>query len=190
MAATGVCLLSDRDFRPGELVLFENPLFYAACEEWTPGYPGSHTVAMVRKALADPDLAKRLLEKHAAISHPIRYEGVELASLAVRNPGTPVDRLYCILQRTQLSYLAGEGRICVGYYERLACANHSCSPNCELDTTRAKTLVLRARCRIRPGDELTLSYMQFDPFASTRLRREELWNNYGFMCECRLCSEI
>jgi hypothetical protein len=72
-----------------------------------------------------------------------------------------------------------------GVYPVAACANHSCSPVSAL-TFRGLRAQLRALATLRPGDEITLAYV--DVCAPAAERRAELRRGYFFDCRCDRCA--
>lgn len=77
-----------------------------------------------------------------------------------------------------------------GVFPLGASLNHSCSPNCLLtyifEEGKAPMQVVRAMVDIREGDELAHSYVEL-AFPAWQ-RKEQLRANYGFDCECKLCT--
>ncbi|KAL3767401.1 hypothetical protein ACHAW5_007661 [Stephanodiscus triporus] len=77
------------------------------------------------------------------------------------------------------------------YRGRASYINHSCRPNCvpTFWLRRHKQPMLRiTACRtIDAGEEITIGYC--DVSAPRRVRREILWKNYKFHCDCSLCED-
>jgi hypothetical protein len=72
-------------------------------------------------------------------------------------------------------------------YPRIACLNHDCRPNAEvnwLGVTSEATLL--ARRAIACGEEITISYIDENERSGFRKRRASL-RAYGFDCECSKC---
>ena len=72
----------------------------------------------------------------------------------------------------------------VGLFAKAALLNHSCHPNC-VATFHGTTLQITATETIQPGDELTISYTEL--LRPSYKRKEDLWEQYGFDCQCRNC---
>ncbi|GET86841.1 hypothetical protein, conserved [Leishmania tarentolae] len=62
--------------------------------------------------------------------------------------------------------------------------NHSCMPNCAIDTVRHAIVTTRT---IHVGEELTIAYIP-QLYWPTRLRREQLSRDYYFVCRCQRCE--
>ncbi|XP_072320858.1 histone-lysine N-methyltransferase SMYD3 [Eucyclogobius newberryi] len=73
----------------------------------------------------------------------------------------------------------------VGLYPSLSLLNHDCGPNCVMVFEGTK-LNLRAVKDIKPGDELTVSYI--DSLELTEVRRKQLEEQYHFTCSCQRCN--
>ena len=61
--------------------------------------------------------------------------------------------------------------------------NHSCVPNAEINGDEA-----RALRRVDTTEELTISYLQFEPGCTKRQRDRELFARWKFHCDCYLCA--
>ena len=75
----------------------------------------------------------------------------------------------------------------------IARINHACQPNCHHYWTNrgGGRFVVRAVRHIRPGEEITLSYMsplQRSDFSDRDARRSILQEEFGFFCVCDLCE--
>ncbi|KAJ8290595.1 hypothetical protein GJAV_G00015040 [Gymnothorax javanicus] len=73
----------------------------------------------------------------------------------------------------------------VGLYPSMSLLNHSCSPNCVM-VFEGRMLQLRAVKNIRPLEELTISYT--DVMMPSQDRKEQLKDQYYFLCECEGCT--
>ncbi|CAJ1018965.1 SET domain/MYND finger containing protein, putative [Leishmania lindenbergi] len=62
--------------------------------------------------------------------------------------------------------------------------NHSCMPNCAIDTVRHAIVTTRI---IYVGEELSIAYIP-QLYWPTRLRRERLSEGYYFVCHCPRCQ--
>ncbi|AYU77068.1 hypothetical protein, conserved [Leishmania donovani] len=62
--------------------------------------------------------------------------------------------------------------------------NHSCTPNCAIDTVRHAIITTRT---IHVGEELSIAYIP-QLYWPTRLRRERLSEGYYFVCRCQRCQ--
>jgi hypothetical protein len=69
----------------------------------------------------------------------------------------------------------------------MAKVNHSCNPNSSFaPTLRVNELILVASRAIRPGEEITLSYIQGERVLTAQERRNRLFKRWGFWCTCEL----
>ena len=72
-------------------------------------------------------------------------------------------------------------------FPKCALMNHSCLPNCHfIGAAEPETMSVRTLSPLRPGDELTVAYV--DVLESRDIRREELLRGKYFSCECTRCS--
>nr|XP_057945190.1 histone-lysine N-methyltransferase SMYD3 [Doryrhamphus excisus] len=73
----------------------------------------------------------------------------------------------------------------VGLYPSLSLLNHDCRPNCVMVFEGAK-LHLRAVQDIKPGEELTISYI--GTLSLTEERQKQMEDQYHFTCHCQKCD--
>ena len=96
-------------------------------------------------------------------------------------PSAVIDALLELLPRSIPAALS------TALYPRIACLNHDCRPNAEvnwLGVTSEATLL--ARRAIACGEEITISYIDENERSGFRKRRASL-RAYGFDCECSKC---
>ena len=94
-------------------------------------------------------------------------------------------------------------------YNELSRVNHSCDPNAVVvegndydlsahtttsnvgtkNTNNNDVSVLKAACDIKPGDEITISYLGKYLFASYPIRQKVLRANKHFVCKCVRCGK-
>ncbi|XP_077160849.1 histone-lysine N-methyltransferase SMYD1 isoform X1 [Paroedura picta] len=98
-----------------------------------------------------------------------------------------------------LSDQRGLQAVGVGIFPSLCMVNHDCWPNCSVifnngnhEAVRAMfhtqmRIELRALGKISPGEELTVSYVDF--LGVSEDRRQQLKKQYYFDCTCRHCQE-
>uniref|UniRef100_A0A8B9DJB4 [histone H3]-lysine(4) N-trimethyltransferase n=1 Tax=Anser cygnoides TaxID=8845 RepID=A0A8B9DJB4_ANSCY len=85
-----------------------------------------------------------------------------------------------------LSDQRGLQAVGVGIFPNLCQANHDCWPNCTVIFNNGK-IELRALSKISPGDELTVSYVDF--LNVSEERRRQLKKQYYFDCTCEHCKK-
>lgn len=67
--------------------------------------------------------------------------------------------------------------------------SHSCSPNSIWNESATSGFSLRARRSIRPGEEISISYIPEDYLARPAVeRRQALESTKSFVCQCERCS--
>ena len=68
-------------------------------------------------------------------------------------------------------------------------ANHSCVPNCNYvyNAAKGRQELLTTR-KIRPGEELTVSYLPDNMVGGRRERRKILMSIHKFHCLCEICE--
>ncbi|EKX73783.1 conserved hypothetical protein [Theileria equi strain WA] len=74
-------------------------------------------------------------------------------------------------------------------YDRISFTAHSCDASCCWYHTDQDYFVLRARKRLLPGDEITISYLGESDLLAATYKRRELLENWHFFCQCNRCSE-
>lgn len=84
--------------------------------------------------------------------------------------------------------LCSEEPTLVALFPAAARFNHSCAPNAVVESNRHTALV-RARCAIPAGTEVTISYLPEILLADATSRRERLQNGRGFACRCAQCRQ-
>ncbi|KAK8103275.1 hypothetical protein PG984_016421 [Apiospora sp. TS-2023a] len=96
-------------------------------------------------------------------------------------------RMVVVLWSNQIGILDEQGEEHRGLYLRTSRLNHRCAPNLLTNLATDGEITLRARNRILPGDELSISYIALDlPRAE---RRAALLEDFEFECKCELCDE-
>jgi hypothetical protein len=67
--------------------------------------------------------------------------------------------------------------------------NHSCEPNVEWSATAAnhRTILVRARCNIRKGEQLLVEYDQFMRDQPLEVRRKRMFRWLSRPCQCTRC---
>ncbi|EGC29833.1 hypothetical protein DICPUDRAFT_90323 [Dictyostelium purpureum] len=73
----------------------------------------------------------------------------------------------------------------IGLYFLTSFINHSCDPNAYVQFPNDHTAEIRLLKPINPGEEITISYA--DTSKDIIDRRSQLFENYGFNCECPKC---
>lgn len=79
---------------------------------------------------------------------------------------------------------AGEAPGGTVLYALASHANHDCDPSLEVQVGAGAGLTLRTRREIRPGEEVTVTYL--DSSLDVGIRQAKL-RLYGFECRCALC---
>ncbi|XP_043551254.1 histone-lysine N-methyltransferase Smyd1-like isoform X2 [Chiloscyllium plagiosum] len=74
----------------------------------------------------------------------------------------------------------------VGLFPNLCLVNHDCWPNCTVILNNGK-IELRAIQKIKAGEELTVSYVDFLKLSAER--RTQLKKHYYFDCTCEHCTK-
>ena len=82
----------------------------------------------------------------------------------------------------------------LGMFNILSKVNHACNPNCEIVNLvdlvdKPDLLVLVTNQAVQAGQELSIAYMNFPTTASSKQRREALYNEHGFVCNCADCVD-
>lgn len=113
-------------------------------------------------------------------------EKLSLSPAERQNINTFIDKIYDDMYSNQGDFLNNEG---VALYTLQSCANHSCSPNAEINFRHNNfRLSLIALKDIEPNEEIFISYLgECDIDRSRYSRRKILMENYLFACECPKC---
>ncbi|CAF4066662.1 unnamed protein product [Adineta steineri] len=96
------------------------------------------------------------------------------------------------LYKTLQTYLKGEpvDQVFGGLFPLQSSINHSCDNSCEIMdcqvTPEAAGIKVRCKHQLKPGDELTINYV--DLALGRRARRAMLKRAYNFWCECQRCT--
>nr|XP_040574642.1 uncharacterized protein LOC121123582 [Lepeophtheirus salmonis] len=95
--------------------------------------------------------------------------------------------------KTNSFAIAVNSRTYLGLFPNVARINHSCIPNCHhYWTSKTGKYTVRSVKEIKPGEEITISYMsplQREDFHSRDSRQKILYEEFGFYCECRSCLD-
>ncbi|KAI1108870.1 hypothetical protein F5Y14DRAFT_434446 [Nemania sp. NC0429] len=73
-----------------------------------------------------------------------------------------------------------------GNFPEVSLLNHDCRPNLAFFIDQNLTHYTHAVRDIKPGEELTISYV--DPLEARSVRQERTRNSFGFSCGCSHCS--
>jgi hypothetical protein len=73
-------------------------------------------------------------------------------------------------------------------YNRISMCSHSCDPSCCWSYGDEDAFVLRARVGLKPGAELTISYLQDEDLLKSTAVRQQKLQNWKFTCMCERCS--
>jgi hypothetical protein len=83
----------------------------------------------------------------------------------------------------------------LGMFNMLSKVNHACRPNCVMvnplnNNNNNNMLALVTTEEVQPGQELFIAYMDVDTcWLSREKRREELFAEHGFVCNCADCAD-
>ncbi len=73
-------------------------------------------------------------------------------------------------------------------YPLCSMIEHSCKPNCAMIQTKNGNIQVRAITFIKKGESLSLDYQPEFAFMSSQTRINLLFESYGFICKCIICS--
>ena len=157
-------LVALRDFAKGEVVLSEKALVKVQIGSPSASWTHQQAVSALRQ-----------------VSKMSREERASLFKLSARQ-----DSKQPLVLRIISNNCFNIDLNTFGVFLNISRINHSCVPNC-IDSTGSYEHEKRvlALCRIRRGEELSLSYLHA-PWGSKAMRAAELkyWN---FVCTCELC---
>ena len=95
-----------------------------------------------------------------------------------------VQHVFGVLQTNSVSLISRQGRT---FYPVVSLLSHSCLPNLEPVSNPAASIKLRAKTRIRAGEQLTMRYTSF--LSPVWRRRQEIKTEWMFDCDCIRCSD-
>ncbi|CCF56998.1 hypothetical protein KAFR_0B07000 [Kazachstania africana CBS 2517] len=90
-----------------------------------------------------------------------------------------LERFLCYIGKFNINQISNQ------VYQLTSLANHSCEPNARYEIDSKLELKVYARRKIKPGEEIFLTYV--NPLHGVNLRRRELRVNWGFLCKCSRC---
>ncbi|KAI0754313.1 hypothetical protein C8Q80DRAFT_1138317 [Daedaleopsis nitida] len=170
----GPGMVATRSIARGQTIVVERPLLL---------YPRAMPAFLPLKTLAET------LEKAVDSLLPENREAV----YAMKNSKGPEyqSHLQGIIVTNSLGIfeaMPGYPAAYAGLPRDIARANHSCSPNSvytwDLETA---TFTLRALCPIRPGEQITINYVELDQ--PRRARQQELKSEFKLECKCKACKQ-
>jgi hypothetical protein len=184
-----------RLIRKGETILREAPRLAAHA---TMGY-NTCVWALVHQALEQQQHADHLLEHFNVYNRKVldhlpfdEDDARDLRALSKRFPRERVVALYQIMVVYNIAYRHPSAHGIIrghGFYDTLGRVNHSCQPNAMLiDTGGNGGKALCATCDINPGEEICFAYATVTNL-DAMIRRAILRTEFGFECQCVLCSK-
>lgn len=168
----GLGIFANRLIRRGELVFAEKPMLLI------------HRMYMIEDEFDSDASINKNLHRYF-ISKLSKYEKKQFYSLSsqVKKGKRRKDLIRSIINNNNF----GIGDDHLGIFDKISRINHSCKPNVNYywnDDEQA--MYLYAVSDIRRDEELYISYIV--NYKSKKMRMKKLKNNYGFDCECAICS--
>ncbi|GIX62660.1 apical complex lysine methyltransferase [Babesia caballi] len=211
----GRCMFVRHSYEPGGLILVERPLFVilpdSNRELWTvltclnerkafQLSPLWHQAAMVTiltgtKEKLDIMRGKWVLDRNPQVSEDV-YRILEATCVSrpdgtfVYSTGVIVDpKFYQFLLQVWPLNAFGHSSDPNGLviYNKISYLAHSCDATACWHHFGDDYFMLRSRRRLRPGDELTISYLGESDLLSPTHKRRELLQNWSFQCRCTRC---
>ncbi|KAK2195787.1 bifunctional Tetratricopeptide-like helical domain superfamily/SET domain superfamily/SET domain [Babesia duncani] len=212
----GRCLFARNGFEPGDIIIVEAPLFsivpssnqsiwdvLTGIHELTPlSLPPLWHQAAILSIIDGTEEKHEILKKKWVIDkNPEVSEDVFRVLQAICNCDESGRYIYkdtieidqklyqYFLQVWQLNAFGhstdADGLV---IYDAISNMAHSCDASCSWHHYGDDCFILRARRKLYPGDEITISYLgESDLFAPT-FRRRDLLNNWCFTCSCERCG--
>ena len=97
---------------------------------------------------------------------------------------TDVQHVFGVLQTNSVSLISVSGRT---FYPTVSLLSHSCLPNLEPTSNPSDKIFLRAKSRIRAGEQLTMRYTHY--LSPAWERRREIRAEWMFDCDCPRCTD-
>lgn len=210
----GRCLFTNEACEPGQVVFVEGPILVALpamsqklfdcltkLHEEKPLNLGTvtfHFAALLSQLMLDAVSIDIILDKY--VPEPDEEPGEDVVRILQclqehvsdelnlrERPFDPrqVQRLVSAWRYNSFGHHKDDGLV---LYNRISMCAHSCDPTCCWSYGEEDAFVLRARVALKPGDELTISYLQDeDLLKSTAVRMQKL-QNWRFSCGCPRCG--
>jgi SET domain len=161
VAGKGKGLVARFNIAKGTRILNEKPLFTT---------PKLSPISLMESRIASKIKALSKIEQRQFLSLHNNFPGKHPFSGIVNTNALPL----------------GPDSVIGGIFPTICRINHCCLPNAQHnwnDDTGCETI--HALCYIKPGEEITISYDKGGPSGS---RRAHLKDDFGFDCNCSLCS--
>lgn len=196
----GRVMLATRIFEIGDIVLREYPSMswqHGSVDELLPRFLGagaSAQAAILDMAMppisSDLDLIADEASRERVRGERMRRAGERRAVaevVAQEYEGSPriIELVEALLLIADCNAHAFEDRI--GLFPIAAKANHSCDPSCAHSTKVGGEMRFYASRVLRPGDDITISYLDGLWSSDESLRRERLLLLKLFLCRCSRC---
>lgn len=173
-ADRGFGVRATRAFMTGELILTEEPLLSVQREFFFSISMDEDMVQQRTKSLLNESLCESL--RRLSSSEHASFDALACYQPDGRRSALGIFRTNALETGSRGSVFALSARF-----------NHSCVPNVSHRWSNATgRLVMKAARDIRMGEELTIAYRAQD--LPREERRRQLRTEFGFMCECDLCS--
>ncbi|XP_954031.1 uncharacterized protein TA06820 [Theileria annulata] len=210
----GRCLFVRKAFDPGELIFAESPLFMidptSNQELWDELNKLNEESPFVLPPLWHKAALFSILEGNEESNSILENKWVENRNQEVSADVLRVLNSICTIEDGEFYYdgvvikpevyqlylqvwpLNAFGRTSepdgLVIYDKISYVAHSCNPSCCWHHTENDEFVLRARKKLVPGDEITISYLGETDLLSPTFRRRTLLQNWHFFCTCERCS--
>jgi hypothetical protein len=167
----GEGVFATRLIEAGTRVIMEDPLFAIRLPEFHPGKGFSAVEVTELIAAAVAELSE---ESQAAFRSCHEH----------RSPDEDNSELRDFFIFRSNAYSLPDGRSAI--FPLIAKINHACNPNIAniWDPSSGKRIIWAAK-DIQPGEELTATYI---PLLTTTEFRQQRLGQYGFQCDCDICS--
>ncbi|KAJ1322957.1 SET and MYND domain-containing protein 4 [Microdochium nivale] len=153
-------------------------------------HENSHRIKIIEEAIISPAKRQRTnSQSDTASTAPSYTTATPASTTTTTTPSAPTQaelELYVRASSDGIAYLGpGGGGTETSIFPTAARINHSCEPNVVFAVDHHGVYHLRARQRVRPGEELLVNYVP--GFLSTAARKKETLENHGFVCACPRC---
>ncbi len=202
----GMVAIATRDIMPGELVVEEKEPLLSFTQADRERYKNCHEAMDIAFAAYDVFVRNLSTEQRVkfislygpttgAVASNLRKFLNEQAKIRYGPEGhfktfTPleVEMMVKVLQVVRLNMFGKEGED-YRVYSEITRFSHSCASNCQY-SFKGQSIVCYARCSIKAGEELTISYNSLRDMEPTHERRHKYLEVKEFTCHCPRCDAM
>ena len=191
-------LFATRKIKEGQIILEEYPLLTM------PGKITPNEFLTKYFPKIDHEKKAKILKLHDRAEDLKKLDNKTFGELLSKNPlmimwkkadsdtESRIFRIFCGNSRRICEEKDLYDPILMGLYDKMSLINHSCVPNVVWTWVMGdfQRQQVKAIMTIEKGEEILVNYRDTDEivFGTREVRRQELLENFGFLCQCSECS--